>query len=97
MALLMDSYKGRLRTRAIAYYGAVAGLGSSFGLVIGGIIASYFSWRWGFLLNVPIGIVLSIMSLIAIKDVDRQRTPLDIFGNITSLFWALSVSFTVRY
>ncbi|KRN98852.1 MFS transporter [Companilactobacillus kimchiensis] len=43
LALLMDNYSGNMRTKAIGYYGATAGLGSSFGLVIGGIIASYWS------------------------------------------------------
>lgn len=41
LALLMDSYRGDMRTRAIIYYGATGGLGASFGLVIGGLIASY--------------------------------------------------------
>lgn len=63
LALLMDSYQGATRTRAIAYYGATAGIGASFGLVIGGLIASYFSWRDGFLLNVPVGLIMLALTL----------------------------------
>lgn len=37
LALLMDSYQGNMRTKAIAYYGATAGIGASFGLVVGGL------------------------------------------------------------
>lgn len=63
LALLMDSYSGNMRTRAIIYYGATGGLGASFGLVIGGVIASYTTWRLGFLLNVPIGILMMLLTL----------------------------------
>ena len=63
LALLMDSYQGPMRTKAIAYYGATGGLGASLGLVIGGVIASYWSWRIGFLLNVPIGILMVALTL----------------------------------
>ncbi|MGA3393078.1 MFS transporter [Lactiplantibacillus pentosus] len=63
LALLMDTYQDNMRTRAIVYYGATGGLGASFGLVIGGLISSYTTWRLGFLLNVPIGIVMLLLTL----------------------------------
>ena len=43
------------RTRAVAAYGTVAGIGASVGLVVGGALADLISWRAGFFLNVPIG------------------------------------------
>lgn len=49
LALLMDNYTGKMLTRAIAYYGATAGIGASLGLIIGGLITSYSSWRNGFI------------------------------------------------
>lgn len=55
LALLLDSYQGTMRTRAIAAYGATAGLGASFGLILGGIITSVFSWRYGFFLECTCG------------------------------------------
>lgn len=36
LALMMDTYTGEMRTKAISYYGATAGIGSSVGLLIGG-------------------------------------------------------------
>ncbi|WP_225083768.1 MFS transporter [Lactiplantibacillus pentosus] len=74
LALLMDSYTGPLRMRAIAAYGATAGIGSSFGLVIGGLIASWFSWRDGFFLNVPVGILLFILAVRYIKVTTRHHS-----------------------
>jgi Major Facilitator Superfamily len=59
LALLTASFAdGRERARAVAAYSAVAGIGASLGLVVGGVLADWVSWRAGFFLNVPIGIVM---------------------------------------
>ena len=47
LALLTTSFReGPERTRAVAYYGAVAGGGGSVGLVLGGVLTGWLSWRW---------------------------------------------------
>ncbi len=48
LALIMDAYKGDMRQKAISYYGATAGIGSSVGLLVGGGLTSLISWRAGF-------------------------------------------------
>src|SRR5262249_53440980 len=59
VALLTTAFReGPERTRAVAYYGAVAGGGGSVGLVVGGILTDWLSWRWGLFINVPIGLAL---------------------------------------
>ena len=45
LALMMDTYTGNMRTKAISYYCATAGIGSSVGLLIGGGLTSFISWR----------------------------------------------------
>lgn len=85
LALLMDNYEGNMRTKAIAYYGATGGLGASFGLVIGGIIASYFSWRWGFFLNFPIGIAMFLLSMKFLKSEKTYASKIDVWGTIFSI------------
>ena len=56
LSLLTASFPdGRERTRAVALYGATAGIGASLGLVIGGALAHWISWRAGFFANVPLG------------------------------------------
>jgi EmrB/QacA subfamily drug resistance transporter len=49
---------GELRARALSYYAAAGGVSASIGLVIGGIFAGLLSWRVGFFINVPIGLLL---------------------------------------
>ena len=59
LALLQVSFpEGPERTRAVGAYSAVAGGGGSIGLVVGGMLTTWISWRWGLFINVPIGIVL---------------------------------------
>src|SRR5690242_14736165 len=54
LALLMTTFpEGPEQTRAVAYYGAVAGGGGSVGLVLGGLLTDLLSWRWGLFINVP--------------------------------------------
>ena len=59
LALLTANFaEGHERSRAVAAYSAVAGIGASAGLVVGGILADLVSWRAGFFINVPIGIAM---------------------------------------
>lgn len=85
LALLMDSYRDQMRTRAIVYYGATGGLGASIGLVVGGLIASYASWRWGFLLNVSVGILMIVLTLKYIPASKKVEGKLDWLGSILSV------------
>ena len=63
LALLQISFReGPERARAIGAYSAVAGGGGSVGLVLGGMLTSWVSWRWGLFINVPIGVVLVFLA-----------------------------------
>jgi len=48
----------RARTRAIGIWTAMGGLGGAGGVLVGGIITNFVSWRWVLLINIPIGIAL---------------------------------------
>jgi EmrB/QacA subfamily drug resistance transporter len=45
------------RSRAFAVYGAIAGAGAAIGLILGGALTEYTSWRWCLFINVPIALV----------------------------------------
>ena len=96
LALLMDSYRNNMRTRAIVYYGATGGLGASFGLVIGGLIASYLSWRVGFLLNVPIGIVMVLLTLKYIPASEPTRGKIDWVGAFASVIGIVALVYSIN-
>lgn len=86
LALLQANFApGPKRTRAVAYYGAAAGIAASIGLVAGGLLADFVSWRAGFLINLPIGIVLIWAARRLIAETPARRGgPLDLAGALSS-------------
>lgn len=84
LALLLVNFEGNQRTRAIAWYGATAGVGSSIGLLIGGLLTEWASWRIGFLINVPIGLVLVLGTLRAVRETSVNTSTLDVAGALLS-------------
>jgi EmrB/QacA subfamily drug resistance transporter len=85
LALLSTGFtEGRERTRAVSYYGAVAGVGASLGLVLGGIPTSLVSWRVGFFINVPIGVAMIIAAPRFLPETQPRPGDLDVLGAIYS-------------
>ncbi|ANB04272.1 MFS transporter [Streptomyces ambofaciens] len=81
LSLLTRSFaEGRARTRAMAAYSAVAGLGAALGLVVGGLAADLVSWRAGFFLNVPVGVLMMVMALRFLPETDRRGGRFDVPG-----------------
>jgi len=73
------------RARAFGVYGAVAGAGAAIGLVLGGLLTQYASWRWVLLINTPIAIVTA---LFAVREVHESRAEgerrYDLWGAVSS-------------
>jgi EmrB/QacA subfamily drug resistance transporter len=85
LALLTISFpEGSERTRAIALYSAVASAGASIGLVLGGMLTSWISWRWSLFINVPIGAVLVALAPRYLPETERQTGEFDLAGALTS-------------
>jgi len=85
LALLTVSFpEGRERTRAVAYYSAVAGAGGSVGLVLGGMLTTWASWRWGLFINVPIGLALIWLAPRYLPETEPQEGRFDLAGAATS-------------
>ncbi|WP_242008316.1 MFS transporter [Sphingomonas ginsenosidivorax] len=88
LALLQNNFpEGPERTRAVSYYAAAAGASATVGLVLGGILAEWVSWRAGFYVNLPIGICLILATRRYISETPRHAGTLDIAGAVTSALW----------
>src|SRR5580704_8162451 len=83
------------RTRAVAYYGAVAGIGASVGLVLGGVIADWISWRVGFFINLPIGALLILAARRHLAESERRPGRLDLIGAMSSTLGMTSLVYGI--
>jgi EmrB/QacA subfamily drug resistance transporter len=96
LAILSHEFRGHDRARAFGFWGTVIGVAVALGSLLDGVITSGFGWRWAFLVNVPIGIVLVAL---AVSVVEGSRDPdavrLDFAGMVLfggglfCLVWAL--------
>jgi EmrB/QacA subfamily drug resistance transporter len=84
LSLIADTFpEGGLRNRAIGVYSAMAGAGGAIGLLLGGLITTYLSWRWVLFVNVPIGLVLAFAAPRLLKATSGRRGHLDFPGAVT--------------
>jgi MFS family permease len=74
---------GPERTRALGVYGGMAGPGSVLGLLLGGTLVEYVSWRWVLFINVPIAVAVLLASRILVSG-DREHGRLDLIGALTA-------------
>ena len=70
LAILTTTFTGKARNVAFGIWGATAGAAAVLGPLLGGYFtsSSFFTWRWSFLINVPIGAVALIGAALAIKE-----------------------------
>ena len=74
LALLGANFPEGERGRAIGTWSAFSGVTAAIGPVVGGFLVDHFSWRWAFLLNVPIGAVLVLACLARVPESRGEST-----------------------
>jgi EmrB/QacA subfamily drug resistance transporter len=85
LALITTNFaEGRERNRAFGVFAAVAVAGGALGLLAGGMLTSWLSWRWVLFVNVPIGVLLAALTPLYITESERQPGRFDLAGALTS-------------
>jgi EmrB/QacA subfamily drug resistance transporter len=86
LALVVSAFpEGRGRTRALGLYAAVSMAGASLGLVLGGLITQWASWRWVFFVNVPVGLVVALVAPSVLGETPGRPGRFDLPGALTSV------------
>ena len=88
LSLLNAMFRGKDRAIAFAVWGATIGSVAAIGPLLGGFLTTEYSWRWAFLINLPIAVIGITGTLLLVpesKDPDARRG-LDIVGILTSAF-----------
>jgi MFS family permease len=95
LSLLATTFPaGPARTRALGVYGAMGGLGSVVGLLLGGALTEYLSWRWVLFINAPIAVLVLIGTGVLVPG-DTERGTLDVPGAIAGTLGVGSVIFAL--
>jgi EmrB/QacA subfamily drug resistance transporter len=85
LALITTNFEeGAERNRAFGVFAAVSGSGAAIGLLAGGMLTSWLSWRWVLFVNVPIGILIALVAPMYINESERHPGRFDLAGAISS-------------
>ena len=95
-SLLVSKYKGRDRGIAFGIWGGVAAASTAIGPLLGGWMTTYYSWRWGFRINVGVAVVLILGSFIIREYREKiEKMTLDFVGVLLSSIGMLSLVYGI--
>ena len=99
LSIILTTFaEGPGRNHALAVWGAIAGAGAGFGLLLGGLVVQAVGWRWVFFINVPIG---AVVIALAARIVPESRAPAgarrtyDVSGAVAVTVSTLALVFTL--
>lgn len=100
LSIVISEFKeGKERNTALGVWAAVAAGGAAVGVLLGGVLTQYLSWRWNFFVNVPVGIAVVLASMRLLPHhigEENKRVKLDLLGaalatsGLMSLVYGLS-------
>ena len=83
--------EGPPRNRAMGVYASMSVAGAAAGLIAGGLLVNYLSWRWVFFVNVPIGLVVAALATRVLPESQRRTGRFDLPGAFTGTLGVASL------
>jgi EmrB/QacA subfamily drug resistance transporter len=84
------------RARAFGVYGAISGGGAAIGLIVGGVLTEYASWRWCLLVNVPFALIAVALAIPFVHESRAKGdTSYDIPGAIAATVGLVSLVYGI--
>lgn len=81
LAVLANEFQGKERGFALGIWGAVTGASLAIGPLVGGLLVDGLGWRWIFLVNLPVGLILTVLTLKAVPEsAKKDPKPADPIG-----------------
>lgn len=85
LALLTTTFsEPKARMRVLALFSGMSSAGFAIGLIIGGLLTEWLSWRSALFINVPFGLAVVVLALRYLPDAERQPARLDLPGAVTA-------------
>ncbi|GII51919.1 MFS transporter [Planotetraspora thailandica] len=96
LSLLATTFPaGPARTKALGVYGAMGGLGSVVGLLLGGTLTQYLDWRWVLFVNVPIAVAVLAGTAVLVEG-ERGDGGVDLPGVVTGTLGLAALVYAVN-
>ncbi|MGD8193145.1 DHA2 family efflux MFS transporter permease subunit [Herbiconiux sp. P18] len=99
LSLINATFRGKERAIAFAVWGSTIGGMTAVGPLLGGWLTTYFSWRWAFGINIPLGVVIIVGVLVFVREskqpVSASGAParVDVVGALLSVVASASLVF----
>lgn len=75
LSIVLTTFRdGSARNKALSFWTLVATGGAALGLLLGGALTQFTSWRWNFLINVPIGIIMALLIGRFVPEHEKEET-----------------------
>ncbi|OBA47603.1 MULTISPECIES: MFS transporter [Nocardia] len=85
LALLTTTFADpKMRVRVLALFSGMSSAGFAIGLILGGLLTQWLSWRSVLFINVPFGLVVALLAVRYLPDAPRRRAHLDLPGAVTA-------------
>ncbi len=99
LSLLLSSFpEGKLREKALGLNGALMAAGFTTGAILGGLLTDLLSWRWAFLINVPVAVAVLVLAPMVLAESQRtEKTRLDVPGAVTVTLGLLALVFGLTH
>lgn len=92
LALVMVmAHDAREQARGMSLFIAVSTIGASAGLILGGLLTEYLTWRWSLLVNVPVGAVVVLAVGRLVVETHPQPARLDVVGALTATLGSVAL------
>jgi EmrB/QacA subfamily drug resistance transporter len=85
LSIVMTTFEeGAERNKALGIWGALGGGGAAVGVLAGGVLTTYLSWRWIFFVNVPVGALAFVLTPRVVRESRAEvQKSLDVAGAVT--------------
>lgn len=92
LALVMSTARNETeKARGMSLFIAVSTIGASAGMILGGALTEFLSWRWSLLINVPVGIVVVMAIGRLVAETHPKQARLDVVGALTATLGSVAL------
>ena len=98
LSIITTSYSGAQRATALGVWGTLGGAGAAVGVLAGGVLTTWLGWRSVFLVNVPVGVVVGLLSVRLVPRPGPRRTfgrELDLPGAVLAVAGLVTLAYAL--